>query len=424
MNYGFIKIQNKGEIDINSLLLLGASSKKENKDAIGYFGSGLKYSIAVLLKNKIKFHIFSGEKEIKVTTVKKNFRGISFEVIKINNRLTSLTTEMGPNWRSWFAVREIYCNAIDEGESSLKLSDSVVGEKEKTTIFISFDERLKDMFDNWNDYFSDKREDLIVDDAGTKIFSGNSKKIIIYRKGIQCYESKQKALFHYDLKWIEINESRIIDSHWSLTAYLPDYIAKIATKEIVVRFFDNYKDTFESTLLWGSVIYFNENWLKVINGRRLVIDSVAGYFTDQIAKGDCLILPKELIESLRNYFGTKIIVLGISNDFEEGIKLEITERQALYITDALGFLKKGGIIVDAPIVVYKFEDKDTLGLAENGEIRLSQHLFEMGKREVISTILEEASHIESGYGDKTREFQNFLFNKLISLLEDKVGVLV
>ena len=47
---GYIRIENKGEMDINALLLLGATNKRDNEAMIGFFGSGLKYAVAVLLK--------------------------------------------------------------------------------------------------------------------------------------------------------------------------------------------------------------------------------------------------------------------------------------------------------------------------------------------------------------------------------------
>jgi len=63
-----IKIVNKGEIPINSFVLMGATTKRDDSTKIGHFGSGLKYAIAVLMREKIPFRVFSGEKEVKFTT--------------------------------------------------------------------------------------------------------------------------------------------------------------------------------------------------------------------------------------------------------------------------------------------------------------------------------------------------------------------
>lgn len=420
----YAKIQNKGEIDINALLLLGASSKRGDSEMIGYFGSGLKYAISVLLKHKIDFKIFAGENEIKIKTVKKEFRGKEFDVIKINNNLTSLTTDMGPDWEPWFAVREIYCNAVDEKDYTIGVSDNPMGEKGLTTIFVSLEEgKLDDLFSNWNEYFSGKRADLIHDDniGKTKYYSGSMNRLIVYRKGVRCHEEARNCLFHYDLDWIKINESRTINNTWDLSYYLPQNIAKGANLKIVRTIFDNYANSFEASLLWENAFSFNENWLKAIDGRDIIIDSVAGYFKEQIAGGNCLILPANLARALKDYFGTEVNLLGLSDKSDNGIELEPTERQLGYIQDAIDFLNKADIKISNKIVLWEFKNVNTLGEAKNDTIRLSPKLFELGKRMVVATLLEEISHLESGRADETRGFQDFIFNKLIVLLEEKVG---
>ena len=136
MEKGYIKIENKGEIDVNAFRLLGATNKRGNDEMIGYFGSGLKYAIATLLKHNIPFHVFSGLKEIKITTVRENFRGQDIDIIEINGVKTSLTTDMGPSWKPWYAIREIYCNAIDEGEHVLHIAGKPEPVKGSTIFYV------------------------------------------------------------------------------------------------------------------------------------------------------------------------------------------------------------------------------------------------------------------------------------------------
>ena len=59
MQNKFIKIESKGNIDPQAFVLLGASTKRDDESKIGFFGSGLKYSIAYLLRNNIEFKVFS-----------------------------------------------------------------------------------------------------------------------------------------------------------------------------------------------------------------------------------------------------------------------------------------------------------------------------------------------------------------------------
>ena len=69
----FLKIQSSGEIEQEAFTLIGASSKRGDQTKIGYFGSGLKYSIAALLRNNIEFKVFQGEKEIEFKLINKKF---------------------------------------------------------------------------------------------------------------------------------------------------------------------------------------------------------------------------------------------------------------------------------------------------------------------------------------------------------------
>ena len=94
----YIMIENKGELDVSSLILLGASTKRADDSKIGFFGSGNKYAIATLIRLGVSFKIFSGNKEIAITTTGISFRGQTFEQIHIDGQPTSLTTDMGPQW--------------------------------------------------------------------------------------------------------------------------------------------------------------------------------------------------------------------------------------------------------------------------------------------------------------------------------------
>src|SRR3990167_132326 len=125
----YICIENSGEVDINAFRLLGASTKEGDETKIGFFGSGIKYALAAALRMKIPVKVFSGIKEIKISTKKAKMRGESFDVICINGVPTGMTTRMGKDWESWFIFREFYCNAIDEGGNSLSTSNEPKGEK-------------------------------------------------------------------------------------------------------------------------------------------------------------------------------------------------------------------------------------------------------------------------------------------------------
>ena len=76
------------------------------------------------------------------------------------------------------------------------------------------------------------------------------------------------------------------------------------------------------------------------------------------------------------------------------------------------------------IIVAKFEDKNVLGLAlpKKDTIVLSTRCMDLGRKQIVCTILEEWSHLESGQGDETRGFQDFLIGQIITNLENQHGI--
>ena len=198
----FIRIESKGIINPQAFILLGASTKRDDNSKIGFFGSGLKYSVAYLLRNKIKFRVFADYNEITFNTTPALFRDNNFDVISINGEKTSVTTEFGADWQDWFVIREIYCNALDEGDSAI----TVVGEnkcvpiEDKTVFYIEINEGFKQIIKDWDLYFSENRKDIVsFDKEGNQIYTGGND-LIVYRKGIRCYYApNQKCSFNYSM---------------------------------------------------------------------------------------------------------------------------------------------------------------------------------------------------------------------------------
>jgi hypothetical protein len=432
MTTKFIKIESKGIIDTQAFYLLGASSKRDDKTKIGFFGSGLKYSIAYLLRNKISFKVFSDYKEIKFSTDKINFREKEFDVIRVDDKETSMTTEMGIDWQAWFAIREIYCNAIDEGDSSISIvsSKKCVPVEDKTVFYIQITDEFKQIIDDWNYYFSDERKDILYsDDSGNQILS-SSKGLLVYRKGIRCYyQSEEKCLFNYDFNWIDINESRTIKDEWQFKYKLVNYLKKIDNDSIIKHILNCIQDKWEKTLYWDNHEKFSENWLTLIGKKVLVPYENSGFWQDVIQENplDYLILPSSLVLGLKNSFDNRVRVIGDVDD-ENGFSAdfkpvkELNKKQNFLLNQCIDFLTKSNYEVKYPIIVGDFVYDKTLGQAKDEKIFLSQKVFELGRKEIVSTIFEENEHLKTKLSDETRAFQNHLINSVISLMEEKTNI--
>src|SRR5687767_6513942 len=118
----YLKIQNNGELDIRLVALMGGTTKANDRYKIGQFGTGLKYTLAFLFRNNLEFKIFCGEQEVSIHTEVEDIRGEKFEIICINGQRTSITTKMGEDWKPWMIIRELWCNALDEGGAEKEIT--------------------------------------------------------------------------------------------------------------------------------------------------------------------------------------------------------------------------------------------------------------------------------------------------------------
>jgi hypothetical protein len=77
----YLCFSNEGKLDIEGLILMGASTKRNDASKIGEYGTGWKYAIATLLRNGIPIRIFSGGQEIKVDTRVITLREQRFDMV-------------------------------------------------------------------------------------------------------------------------------------------------------------------------------------------------------------------------------------------------------------------------------------------------------------------------------------------------------
>lgn len=422
----FIKIKNEGLIAKEAFTLIGASTKRDDSNKIGFFGSGLKYSLAVLLRNQTNFKIYSGLEEIVIDTKQTVFRDKIFNQIIIDGRETGFTKEMGIDWKAWFPIRELYCNAIDEQGGGIEYCESMKPVEGETHFYIEINDDIKEILENWNDYFSNKREDVCLSSKGFKAYNGADKKFILYRRGVQCFTSTKKCLYHYDSDEFVINESRVLyttaDSYWKIA----ELVAKNADADMIRNIFDNYKHTTEGEDFWWhyNAHAFNDLWLEVINGRRLARELTAGHYASQIAKGNCLVLPNRLVEALKSKFGKEIKIVGQTEELGDFLIIDETKVQREKIEKALVFCSEGGIDIPYPIKVAVFDETNVWGSIHESSktILLSVSVFDEGMKKVVETLIEEWGHIKSGARDESRSFQDFLINQLVTRMEEKQGI--
>jgi hypothetical protein len=426
----YLKISNSTEIEANAFMLVGACTKRDDNTKIGYFGSGLKYAMAVLLREGTKINIYSGVNKIELNTTVETLRGQNFDVITIDGKKTNLTTDMGIKWKLWQAVREIYCNALDEDGFNSEIVEQIKPVENETAFYLTItgNEQLEAIMANWDRYFANNRIIHAACSHGKVMFPKEST-VSVYRKGVRCYEQKRPSLFDYDLDNIEITESRLIEYEFLLFADLGKIWRECATGTMIKKLLaltkdGNIENYIEYDIDWSYGNSFNPAWLEILKDVIVIPYEYAGHYRDVLSKQDAVILPHKLLRKLIDYFGAEINCPATSFDrYGKYCVTEPSNRDAFLLKESLKFFEEVGLSIDHPIEIAIFQDKRILGtVSKDKKIVLSTKVMELGKKKIVSTIMEECFHLESAMSDETREFQNYLINQMVTLLENTNGV--
>lgn len=232
------------EMDITTI---GGSGKRNDETKIGQFCSGLKYALALFLRNDIECNISSTIGDVctnysfvkteiidKLTNKEKSVIGINIAEVYLPNRSvveTHLTSafafDLGYDWKLEFGLREIWSNMVDEGGFYCEnLADTVIDSSEKTIIELTFDEDsdFNRIWENRNTLFiTDNETPLYVFNYYTKtvkVYRNTDDKVgRIYKQGILIHEEteypsysklKQKNNFRFSTNFGELDERRVI----------------------------------------------------------------------------------------------------------------------------------------------------------------------------------------------------------------------
>jgi len=425
----YLKISNAGEIE-NAALYLLASTKRGQSGKIGQFGSGNKYQLCFFARNHYDYKVFAGTREIEISTVPTQLRDQTVNVIYIDGKETSLTDQMGPSWKLWQAIREIYCNAIDEGGQRIEVVDEIVPVHGETQFYIGFNASIQDFMDNFHQYFANDEDVIFSCSVGRILRKRGDKRANIYRKGIKCYDASKDSVFDYDLYDIEINESRTIERDWQLYEGIWKLIQSCTDEEIIFQIFSKLlKDDvlegetgFLCTL--RNTFFQSEEFKRFLSERRIIPITYASFLT---------------VEELANYI---VIPQKIYSEFKIQIKKDKvfddvkSKGNVLYRTvipspmieatlnRALEFFKECDLEIPYDIQVAKFEDRKIYGTTDDNIIVLSDIGIERGIQETIDSIIEEYIHIKYNCFDKTREMQSAIIREWIGYMKKKNTYLI
>lgn len=387
-----IVFRNKGTIDPLSITTFGVSSK-ENGSAIGYFGTGLKYAIAILLREGCGIEIRTGGQILKFGTEAQKVRVDDFTFVTMNGEPLAFTTELGKNWKMWQAIREIWCNCLDESGAAQASDDQITAVDDETVIIVSGRQALE----AWS-----QRDTIMIPTAPiistehVDIHQGRSN--FIYYKGVRIHELGRPSMYTYNLKGhVELTEDRTLKYSNISGWYVAKGLALVEDRAMIERTVTASDDWFEHRLDFESVNP-GETFCGVV--RSLARNQVMTL--NRTASRAANFNPDDLLDDRPQMTLTKV----------DSARLE----KAVAFAHSLGFS-----VSDYPIICCEHLGEDVLGRAANEKIYLSKTVFMQGTKMVAGTLIEEFIHLRHKLHDETRAMQNFLFDALVSAGEQING---
>lgn len=238
-------------LDLQALTVLGLSAKQSN-NPIGYFGTGLKYAMAILAREGFPVHIHIGTDTFRLAAVEKGFRGEIYKGIELlsDTEIIPLpyTTELGKNWELWQAFRELYCNTVDEGGTTY-LEEGETQPREGTTLITVESEKMVDIFNNRFDRVFLEGADTLSKHV-VQVIPRESN--YIYYRGIRVMETEKPCLNTYNiLSEITLTEDRTAKYPYCIEIDIRNHLLKEDNEEVLEAALNAGEEYWESGLAFS-----------------------------------------------------------------------------------------------------------------------------------------------------------------------------
>lgn len=386
---------NEGLIDLRAIRVFGASSK-ETANPIGYFGTGLKYAIAVALRLGCQISIYRGLEKYTFMSSKVKIRVDEFDIVNMKDERTgeifelAFTTELGKKWEAWQAFRELWCNAIDE-------AGDVTDFREKpregfTTIHVDGEQIA---------HWYNKRETIMLMSKSKWMSEGieihHKKSQHAFYRRVRVADFQRPALLTYNCVGhsLDLTEDRTLKYDFLFHSKISQALMSSEDDVLLNEIIHAPKDTYEGGLSFSDCD----------PGPAVIA---------LLEKADFKTIENE---SLHRMFKKTTNVerkpRGISLDQNEQTQM----RRALAFLRSLGY----DDIEHYPIIVTDELDDNCLGQARDGTIYLNRRTFMRGTKLVAGTIFEEWVHLHHALHDETRQLQDFFLDAMMTIGEKFVG---
>lgn len=257
-----VVFETPGLIDLRSFTTLGVSAKPNSTQPIGQFGTGLKYAIAVLVREGAEPVVYIGRDKYTFSKKMAKFRDTEISLLRMKSekwkltqpRWTELpfTTEYGKFWKMWQVFRELEANTRDEKGTTYERGalEPVARSPERTYIEIR-SPSFYEAFEKRDEIFLPGASALLKRDDILEVFNGPSS--FLYFRGMRVYELSKPSRCTYNIvRHVELTEDRTLRWEFQARQALGDFVLKSENKDFIELVTTATDDDWESSVEYDS----------------------------------------------------------------------------------------------------------------------------------------------------------------------------
>lgn len=399
MNY--IIFENDGELDERLISTFGVSVK-ETENPIGFFGTGLKYAISIMIREGQRFKLFSGTKEFVFQKQEITIRNRQVDAISMNGNTLSFTTHLGCNWKMWQAFREIWCNTMDEGGTVFQ-SSTIPDPQPGKTMFVLVGGEMQHIYAERNKIILETSNVQKIAEHPIQIMNHPSRSI--FYRGIRVYDFDKPARYTYNvMSPVDLTEDRTVKYISHVMNDIVKAVAGLEDEGTIRSILTTRKNFVEGELGFSQLKWYPE---RVSSKFMEVLADEYGKNSDDMNKSAI-----EFFMYVKNKNAAK------HYESEEMTSLEKKQLQRA--------VKVCKMLFDDfdkyKILVTKSLGEETVALADRSmdTMVVAKAVFKLGTKYLVSTLIEEYMHLAHGLDDCTRSMQTHLFNTITDLAENHV----
>lgn len=375
-------------LPIEAATTMGVSVKGD--EAIGKFGTGLKYAIAGVLRLGGTVAAYIDGERHEFTTKDSNIRGREFRIVHHNGVPCGFTTELGKHWEPWQLFRELASNTLDEGGSWTR--ESTDAKSARTVIQV----RCREVEDSERSeqVFIAKGDPLLESNLGATVYAGASRHY--YFRGIRAGSFPTLAPVTVDVHEGSLSEDRLLDYArvqtelaWAFRTATkfsePFMLSVMAQRESGEFWVENVSKFSLGTTLPEPLMAFLAGRPKFV--KHPALQAALNAHLRESGRGQW----EPIAMDARH---TALIRAGVS--LCERVGVDPIPHDRVHFTRDLG---------DETLAVTCMDTRD---------VWFSTKIAMLGRDEFLCGYLEEAMHAMTGFADCTRQLQNALLSLVVT----------